>query len=170
MKRLLYLATLLMAASLIFAPAALAQDVEDGNLPAEIVEELVEDPQEPSAENVAEAQQEAALEEQIEAQQGTDLTLEQEAVLEPQAELEGVEPEAAAAEPKAEPKMEEKMEEKMEQPKMEEKGTEKEKMKEEKKKEIPKTGGIPINSSLIGLGAGVLLVSGGLIALKRRNS
>lgn len=167
MKRLLYLAMLLMAASLIFAPAALAQNVDDGNLPAEIVEELVEDPQEPPAENIAEAQQEAAFEEQVEAQQGTDLTPEQEAVLEPQAELEGVEPEAAAAEPKAEPKMEEKME----QAKMEEKGTEKEKMKEEeKKKEIPKTGGIPINSSLLGLGAGVLLVGSGLLALKRRNS
>lgn len=163
MKRLLYMATLLIAASLIFAPAALAQDE---NLQAEIVEEMIEDPQESMAENVAEAQQEAAFETQVEDQQGMDLTPEQEAVLEPQAELEGVEPEAAAAEPKAEPKMEEKME----QPKMEEKGTEKEKMKKEEKKEMPKTGGIPINASLLGLGAGVLVVGGGLIALKRRNS
>lgn len=154
MKRLLYMATLLMAASLIFAPAALAQDE---NLQAEIVEEMIEDPQESMAENVAEAQQEAAFETQVEDQQGMDLTPEQEAVLEPQAELEGVEPEAAAAEPKAEPKMEEK-------------GTEKEKMKKEEKKEMPKTGGIPINASLLGLGAGVLVVGGGLIALKRRNS
>jgi uncharacterized surface anchored protein len=58
----------------------------------------------------------------------------------------------------------------MEQPKMEEKGTEKEKMKKEEKKEMPKTGGIPINTSLLGLGAGVLVVGGGLIALKRRSS
>lgn len=188
MKRLLYLATLLMATSLIFAPAALAQgndiscpegsaanaagtrctDVITGefvepisitevfpetsltnpcpegvglradgtcNIPAEVAEELVEDPEEPVAENVAEGQQEEAIEEQVEAQQGFNLTPAQDATLEPQTEIENQQP----------------------------------KQKEEMK-EIPKTGGIPINSSLVGLGAGALLVGGGLIALKRRNS
>jgi translation initiation factor IF-2 len=36
----------------------------------------------------------------------------------------------------------------------------------EKMKEMPKTGGIPINASVLGLGAGVLLVGGGLLVRK----
>jgi hypothetical protein len=69
-----------MMALFVFAPAAFAQEA------AEIVEELVEDPQEPVAENVIEGQQEAAVEEQIEAQQGAELTPAQEAAIEPQVE------------------------------------------------------------------------------------
>jgi hypothetical protein len=37
---------------------------------------------------------------------------------------------------------------------------------EEKKEDLPKSGGLPINASLLGLGAGVLLVGGGLIAVR----
>lgn len=36
----------------------------------------------------------------------------------------------------------------------------------EKMKEMPKTGGIPISASLLGLGAGALLVGGGLLVRK----
>ncbi|HLL38378.1 MAG TPA: LPXTG cell wall anchor domain-containing protein, partial [Rubrobacteraceae bacterium] len=55
------------------------------------------------------------------------------------------------------PKMEEK---KMEEKKMEEKKMEEKKMEE--KKELPKTGGS--TASLLALGAGTLLVAGGLLA------
>jgi hypothetical protein len=145
MRRLTFLAIFALVASFILVPAALAQEEE---IP-EIVEEQTEDPQEPPAENVAEGQQEAAYEEQVEAQQGFDLTPQQEAALEPQAELEGVEPEAAAAQPKAAPKEEPKM--------MEEKGKEK-----EKTKEMPKTGGPGIGMLLP---AGVLLLGSGIVAI-----
>ncbi len=145
MRRLTFLAIFALVASFILVPAALAQEEE---IP-EIAEEQAEDPQEPLAENVAEGQQEAAFEEQVEAQQGFDLTPEQEAALEPQAELEGVEPEAAAAQPKAAPKEEPKM--------MEEKGKEKEKMKE-----MPKTGGPGIGMLLP---AGVLFLGSGIVAI-----
>jgi hypothetical protein len=40
---------------------------------------------------------------------------------------------------------------------------------EEKKgdqKDLPKSGGVPVSASLLGLGAGVLLVGGGLVALR----
>jgi uncharacterized surface anchored protein len=144
MRRLTFLAIFALVASFILVPAALAQEEE---IP-EIIEEQAEDPQEPVEENVAEGQQEAAFEEQIEAQQGMDLTPEQEAALEPQAELEGVEPEAAAAQPKAAPKEEPKM--------MEEKGKEKEKMKE-----MPKTGGPGIGMLLP---VGVLLLGSSIVA------
>jgi uncharacterized surface anchored protein len=145
MRRLTFLAIFALVASFILVPAALAQEEE---IP-EIVEEQAEDPQEPVEENIAEGQQEAAFEEQVEAQQGFDLTPQQEAALEPQAELEGVEPEAAAAQPKAAPKEEPKM--------MEEKGKEKEKMKE-----MPKTGGPGIGMLLP---AGVLLLGSGIVAV-----
>src|SRR5919112_945432 len=36
----------------------------------------------------------------------------------------------------------------------------------DKMKEMPKTGGVPINASLLGLGAGALLVGGGLLVRK----
>jgi hypothetical protein len=73
-----------MMALVVFAPAAFAQDQYEEQ--AEIVEELVEDPQEPVAENVIEGQQEAAVEEQLEAQQGAELTPAQDAAIEPQVE------------------------------------------------------------------------------------
>jgi UDP-N-acetylmuramyl pentapeptide phosphotransferase/UDP-N-acetylglucosamine-1-phosphate transferase len=41
-----------------------------------------------------------------------------------------------------------------------------EKKDEKKKEEMPKTGGLPINASLLGLGAGVLLGGGGLVAVR----
>ena len=53
-----------------------------------------------------------------------------------------------------------------EKKKEEEKKEEKKEKKEEKKEEMPKTGGLPINASLLGLGAGVLLVGGGLVAIR----
>src|ERR687893_2124245 len=144
MRRLTLLAIFALVASFILVPAALAQEEE---IP-EIVEEQTEDPLEPPAENVAEGQREAAFEEQVEAQQGFELTPQQEVALEPQAELEGVEPEATVAQPKAAPKEEPKM--------MEEKGKEKEKMKE-----MPKTGGPGIG---ILLPAAVLLLGSGIVA------
>ena len=144
MRRLTFLAIFALVASFILVPAALAQEEE---IP-EIVEEQAEDPQEPVEENIAEGQQEAAFEEQVEAQQGFELTPEQEAALEPQAEAEGVEPEVAASQPKAAPKAEPKM--------MEEKGKEKEKMKE-----MPKTGGPGIGMLLP---VGVLLLGSSMVA------
>ncbi len=36
----------------------------------------------------------------------------------------------------------------------------------DKMKEMPKTGGVPINATLLGLGAGVMLVGGGLLVRK----
>jgi opacity protein-like surface antigen len=49
-----------------------------------------------------------------------------------------------------------------EESKMEEKKEDKDKMKED----LPKSGGFPINATLLGLGAGVLLVGGGLVAVR----
>jgi nitrate reductase cytochrome c-type subunit len=49
--------------------------------------------------------------------------------------------------------------------KMEEKKG-KDKEKKDKMKEMPKTGGIPVDASLLGLGAGVLLIGGGLLVRK----
>lgn len=46
---------------------------------------------------------------------------------------------------------------------------EKEETKKDEKKEekdLPKSGGIPIDPSLLGLGAGALLVGGGLVAVR----
>src|SRR5918995_2992942 len=87
MRRRLYLSALaVLAALLVLTPAALAQDQYEEEVVPEILEEQTEDPQEPTAENVAEGQREAALEEQVEARQGADLSPQQEAALEWQAE------------------------------------------------------------------------------------
>ena len=51
--------------------------------------------------------------------------------------------------------------EKKEETKMEEKKGDK-----DKEKDLPKSGGLPINASLLGLGAGVLLGGGGLFAVR----
>ena len=48
----------------------------------------------------------------------------------------------------------------------EEKKEEKGKEEEKKKEDLPKSGGVPVNASLLGLGAGVLLVGGGLVAVR----
>ena len=53
-----------------------------------------------------------------------------------------------------------------EEKKKEEEKKEEKKKEEKKKEEMPKTGGLPINASLLGLGAGVLLVGGGLVAIR----
>ena len=145
MRRLAFLTAFSMMTLFVFAPAALAQDQYEEQ--AEIIEELFEDPQEPMVENVIEGQQEAAVEEQIEAQQKAELTPAQEQAIEPQAELEGVEPEDAG------------------QPKSEPKGKQK-----EKAKEIPKTGGMSVGLALLPA-AGLLLVGSGVLvlaALRRR--
>src|ERR687890_265545 len=84
MRKLAFLTAFSMMALFVFAPAAFAQDQYEEQ--AEIVEELVEDPEEPVVENVIEGQQEAAVEEQIEAQQGFELTPAQEVAIEPQVE------------------------------------------------------------------------------------
>jgi uncharacterized membrane protein YfcA len=58
-------------------------------------------------------------------------------------------------------------EQKKEETKAEEKkGEDKDKAKDEKGKDLPKSGGLPVNGSLLGLGAGALIVGGGLVALK----
>ena len=144
MKRVLYLALVALVAMLIMVPTSMAQEQEA----PEIAEEQVEDPQEPLEENVAEGQQEAAFEEQVEAQQGFDLTPQQEAALEPQAELEGVEPEAAAP-----PKMEGTM------------------ITKETTSPLPSSGGIGIGSPSVLLPAAALLLGGGILGyavLRRR--
>ena len=138
MKRALYLTLAALVAMLIVVPTSMAQE----EAPAEIAEEQVEDPQEPIEENVAEGEREAAFEEQVEAQQGFELTPQQEAALEPQAELEGVEPEAAAA--AAQPKMETTM------------------MKETTSP-LPKSGGISIGGPSLLLPAIALLMGGGIL-------
>jgi hypothetical protein len=135
-KRALYLALAALVAMLILVPASIAQE----EAPPEIAEEQAEDPQEPLEENVAEGLQEAAFEEQVEAQQGFELTPQQEAALEPQAELEGVEPEAAAAQPKME-------------------GT----MMKETTSPLPKSGGIGIGGPSLLLPAIALLMGGGIL-------
>jgi hypothetical protein len=57
--------------------------------------------------------------------------------------------------------------EKKEEEKKEEAKKEEEK-KEEKKdeKDLPKSGGLPVSASVLGLGAGALLVGGGLVAVR----
>ena len=146
MKRVLYLALVALVAMLIMVPTSMAQEQEA----PEIAEEQVEDPQEPLEENIAEGLQEAAFEEQVEAQQGFDLTPQQEAALEPQAELEGVEPEAAAVPlPEAQPKM----------------------MTKETTSPLPSSGGIGIGSPSVVLSAAALLLGGGILGyavLRRR--
>jgi uncharacterized surface anchored protein len=63
------------------------------------------------------------------------------------------------------PAMAQEEEKKKEDTKMEEKkGDDKDKMKEEK--DLPKSGGVSTNASLLCLGAGVLLVGGGLFAVR----
>ncbi len=54
-------------------------------------------------------------------------------------------------------------EKKKEEEKKEEKAKE-EKAKEEK--DLPKSGGVPVGATLVGLGTGVLLLGGGLVALR----
>ena len=145
MKRVLYLALAALVAMVIVVPTSMAQE----EAPAEIAEEQAEDPQEPIEENVAEGEREAAFEEQVEAQQGFELTPQQEAALEPQAELEGVEPEATAA---AQPKMETTM------------------MKEATSP-LPKSGGIGIGGPSLLLPAIALVMGGsvlGYAVLRRR--
>jgi hypothetical protein len=145
-KRVLYLALAALVAMVILVPTSMAQDQEA----PEVAEEQAEDPQEPLEENVAEGQQEAAFEEQVEAQQGFDLTPQQEAALEPQAEAEGVEPEAAAlaAQPKTETTV-----------------------AKETTGPLPKSGGIGIGTPSMVLPAVALLMSGGILGyavLRRR--
>jgi len=143
MRRSLYLSALAVLTALVLAPAALAQDQYEEEIVVEILEEQIEDPQEPAAENVGEGKREAALEKQVEARQGADLSPRQEAALERQAEAGNQQPE--------------------ELPK--EKGG-----VEKREKDLPKTGGVSmIGASLLGLGAGALLVGDGLLTLKRRN-
>ena len=137
MKRVLYLALAALVAMVIMVPTSIAQE----EAPAEIAEEQAEDPQEPIEENVAEGEREAAFEEQVEAQQGFELTPQQEAALEPQAELEGVEPEAAAA---AQPKTEATMMMETTSP-------------------LPKSGGIGIGGPSLLLPAIALLMGGGIL-------
>ncbi len=71
---------------------------------------------------------------------------------------------AAAAPAKAAPPPPPKAEAKAEAPKAEAKAGKAEAKAEAKAKELPKTGGVAGAASLVGLGAGALLVAGGLIA------
>lgn len=154
MRRLAFVVAFSMLALFGITPAAFAQDQYEEQ--AEILEELVEEPQEPVVENVIEGEQEAAVEEQIEAQQGAELTPAQEAAIEPQ-----VEQQSAGEQGKADEQAAGKA--KAEMPKAE-------KAKAEKAKEMPKTGGVSVTSALLPA-AGLLLVGSGvmvLAALRRR--
>src|ERR687897_3387470 len=149
MRRLAFLTAFSMMTLFVFAPAAFAQDQYEEQ--AKIVEELVEDPQEPVAENVIEGQQEEAVEEQIEAQQGAELTPAQDAAIEPQ-----VEQQSAGEQGKADEKAAEKG-----------KADGKGKMKA---KEMPKTGGMSVASALLPA-AGLLLLGSSVlvfVAVRRR--
>jgi hypothetical protein len=53
-----------------------------------------------------------------------------------------------------------------EEKKEEEKKDEKKKDEKKEEKDLPKSGGIPIDPSLLGIGAGALLVGGGLVAVR----
>ena len=146
MKRVLNFAVVALVAMLIMAPPSVAQEQEAA---PEVAEEQAEDPQEPLEENVAEGRQEGAFEEQVEAQQGFDLTPQQEGVLEPQAEAEGAEPEAAAS---AQPKMESTMTKETTGP-------------------LPRSGGIGIGSPSVLLPAAALVLGMGIVGyavLRRR--
>ncbi len=165
MRRLAFVVAFSMLALFGITPAAFAQDQYEEQ--AEILEELVEEPQEPVVENVIEGEQEAAVEEQIEAQQGAELTPAQEAAIEPQVEQQsageqGKADEKAAGKAKAEMPKAEKAKAKAEKAKA--------KAKAEKAKEMPKTGGVSVTSALLPA-AGLLLVGSGvmvLAALRRR--
>ena len=58
-------------------------------------------------------------------------------------------------------------EEKVQQEETKAQKAEEEVQKEEAKEQVPSTGGIPINASLLGLAAGALVVSGGLLLVRR---
>ena len=168
MRRLAFVVAFSMLALFGVTPAAFAQDQYEEQ--AEILEELVEEPQEPAVENVIEGEQEAAVEEQIEAQQGAELTPAQEAAIEPQVEQQsageqGKADEKAAGKAKAEMPKAEKAKAKAEKA-----DAKSEKAKAEKAKEMPKTGGVSVTSALLPA-AGLLLVGSGvmvLAALRRR--
>ena len=168
MRRLAFVVAFSMLALFGVTPAAFAQDQYEEQ--AEILEELVEEPQEPAVENVIEGEQEAAVEEQIEAQQGAELTPAQEAAIEPQVEQQsageqGKADEKAAGKAKAEMPKAEKAKAKAEKA-----DAKAEKAKAEKAKEMPKTGGVSVTSALLPA-AGLLLVGSGvmvLAALRRR--
>jgi len=55
---------------------------------------------------------------------------------------------------------------KEEEKKEEEKKDEKKKDEKKEEKDLPKSGGLPIDPSLLGIGAGALLVGGGLVAVR----
>jgi LPXTG-motif cell wall-anchored protein len=169
MRRWLYLSALaVLAALLVLTPTALAQDQYEEEVVPEILEEQTEDPQEPTPENVVEGEREAALEEQVEARQGAELSPWQEAALEWQAEAGNWQPKELPQElsPREEAALEEQAEAGYQQPKElpKEKGVAK---KEEKA--LPKTGGVSVGASVLGLGGSALLVGGGLLVLNRRN-
>ena len=170
MRRWLFLSALaVLAALLVLTPAALAQDQYEEEVVPEILEEQTEDPQEPTPENVVEGEREAALEERVEATQGAELSPRQEAALEWQAEAGNWQPKGLPTEfsPREEAALERQTEAGYQQPKElpKEKGVAK--VKEEKA--LPKTGGISVGASVLGLGAATLLVGGGLLALRWRN-
>ena len=59
----------------------------------------------------------------------------------------------------------------MAQEKKEEEKKEEKKDEKKEEKDLPKSGGLPVSASVLGLGAGALLVGGGLVAVRvtRRN-
>src|SRR5918998_3635468 len=57
-------------------------------------------------------------------------------------------------------------EEKKEEEKKDEKKKDEKKDEKKEEKDLPKSGGIPIDPSLLGIGAGALLVGGGLVAVR----
>lgn len=149
MRRVVLLVIFAVMGSFALTPAAVAQDQYEGEVAPEVFEEQVEDPEEPQAENVVEGQQEAALEEQIETQQGAELTPQQDAALEGQAEVEGVQEQPVAEQG---------------QPKMDTTTmTQTTTMMETTA--LPKSGGAGIGNPSVLLPAAALLLGAGVLAL-----
>ena len=146
MRRLAFLTAFSMMALCVFAPAAVAQEVEE-----EIVEEVAEiepaEPVEPLEEEVAEAKEEAVLEKQV----GEEKVEVEDQMVIPKAAPPPPPKAAPPPPPKAAPPPPPKA-------------------KAEKAKEMPKTGGMSVGSALLPA-AGLLLVGSGVIvlaALRRR--
>ncbi len=142
MRRLLYLFALSAMTVLMLAPAAFAQDpfdCGDFQFQEDAQAEFNRDPSDPSG---------------LDEDAGPDDGIACENL-----PSRGTAPEQPKEEVKTETKTETKTEQKEEKQKQKE---EKQKQKEEKKTELPKTGG-PGSAALLALGAGTLLVGGGLL-------
>ncbi len=177
MRKLMLLAAMLALALVAAAPAVaqVAQEFEEEDVESGGVEPAVGIANKGNNVNLCAALLQNAQSGNVQNQQGVsqyqipevdDIEFEGSSItLTPEAAQECVQTieQAAAAGPKAEAKAG-KAEAKAEAPKAEAKAGKAEAKAEAKAKELPKTGGVAGAASLVGLGAGALLVAGGLIA------